>query len=67
MPWDEESAPKHTRKAKTDRERRIWKQVANKVYDQTGDEARAIRAANAALNRKEKRKSREQTKLGRGE
>jgi hypothetical protein len=29
----------------------VWSKVANEVLERTGDEARAIRSANAAVNR----------------
>lgn len=67
MPWTLDAAPKHTRKAKTAREKRLWQKVADKVLAETGDEGRAIRAANAMMNRKEKRKGRQKAKLAGGD
>jgi len=54
MPWRPEDAPRHTRKADTIALCLMWCEVANKVLAETGDEARAIRTANAvvAKNRK---------------
>lgn len=51
MPWEPEDAPRHTHKAVTGRLRRMWAAVANSVLAETGDEGRAIRAANSAVAR----------------
>ncbi len=51
MPWTSDDAPRHTRKADTEHLRRLWAEVANSVLADTGDEARAIRSANAAVAR----------------
>ena len=49
MPWRPDDAPSHNRKADTPHIRRMWSDVANAVLAETGDEGRAIRAANAAV------------------
>jgi hypothetical protein len=50
MPWTPDDGPqRHTRKANTPRKRRQWATVANDVLAKTGDEGRAVRAANAAV------------------
>jgi hypothetical protein len=51
MPWRPEDAPRHTHKADTDALRRMWSEVANKVLAETGDEALAVRTANAVVAR----------------
>jgi len=51
MPWTDDDAPSHTKKATSARLRRLWAEVANKVLEQTGDEGRAIREANAVIAR----------------
>ncbi len=51
MPWLPDDAERHTRKADTPHLRRMWAEVANSVLAETGDEAHAIRAANAAVAR----------------
>jgi hypothetical protein len=51
MPWTPDEAPSHTKKAATDRLRRLWADVANKILAETGDEGRAIREANAVVAR----------------
>lgn len=51
MPWTAEDAPRHTHKAATAALREMWSAVANKVLAETGDEARAVRTANAAVAR----------------
>jgi hypothetical protein len=51
MPWTPEDAPRHTHKAVTPHLCRLWAEVANSVLAETGDEGRAVRAANAAVSR----------------
>lgn len=51
MPWKPKDAPRHTREAKGARKKRVWAEVANEVLRRTGDEGRAVRAANAAVRR----------------
>lgn len=54
MPWKSKDAERHTKKADTPVEQRQWKDVANSVLKRTGDEARAIRSANAVVARRKK-------------
>ncbi len=51
MPWTPEDAPSHTKKATTDKAKRLWAEIANQVLARTGDEGRAIREANAVIAR----------------
>lgn len=51
MPWDSKDATRHTKKANTPSKKRQFAHVANEVLAKTGDEARAIREANAAVKR----------------
>jgi len=55
MPWRPEDAPRHTHKADTPHLRQLWSEVANNVLSETGDEGRAVRAANAAVARQKRR------------
>lgn len=50
MPWSVRDAYSHTKKASTPQAQSKWASVANSVLEQTGDEARAIRTANAAVS-----------------
>lgn len=50
MPWTPEDAERHTHKATTPYLRRLWSKTANAAREKYGD-ARAIRIANAAVNR----------------
>lgn len=57
MPWTARDAQRHTKRAKTKLDQGRWASIANRVLRETGDEARAIRTANAVLaKRKGKRK-----------
>lgn len=49
MPWTDADALRHTKKAKTPRLKAMWSNVANGVLKSTGDEARAVREANGAV------------------
>ena len=49
MPWKPADAAKHMAAAKSHGAQ--WAAVANAVLKETGDEGRAIREANAAVNR----------------
>jgi hypothetical protein len=51
MPWTPEDATSHTKKATTEKAQRLWAEVANKVLQDSGDEGRAIREANAVVAR----------------
>ena len=48
---------RHTHKADADHLQRMWAEVANAVLAETGDEGRAVRAANAAVARARRRRS----------
>ena len=50
MPYGPGDAKRHNKKATTPRLRRAWAEVWNKVHAATGDEARAFREANAAVD-----------------
>ena len=51
MPWTSGDAEKHTHKAGTPELQELWARVANETLERTGDEARAIREANAVVAR----------------
>lgn len=50
MPFSASDAKRHTHRANTSRRRRVWASVANEVLDRTGDDAQAVRQANAAID-----------------
>jgi len=49
VPWDPSDATKKTSRADTAEKRRQWAHVANEELARTGDDARAIRAANSVI------------------
>jgi hypothetical protein len=51
MPWTSNDAERHTHKATTPALQSLWAKVANEALERTGDEARAIREANAVVSR----------------
>jgi hypothetical protein len=53
MPWHSQSdVQRHNKSAgKSRRKGKVWRKVANRVLQQTGDEGRAIREANATADR----------------
>lgn len=59
MPWDDKDASSKTHKANTPAKRRQWSKTANSVLEKTGDDASAIKIANAAVrNHPSKKKAR---------
>lgn len=58
MPWNPGDAARHTKKAKGAGKSRQWSTVANKVLQESGDEGKAIRIANAAVGKKHPRRKR---------
>jgi hypothetical protein len=50
MPWAIEDVDRHKKGLSTD-QKELWVSVANEVLDRTGDEGRAIREANAVVDR----------------
>lgn len=51
MPWSAADAEAHTKKADTPERRALWAKVANETLERTGDDAQAIREANATVAR----------------
>ena len=51
MPWSAADAKAKTHKADTPAKQKTWAAVANRVLEETGDEGRAVRSANAAVAR----------------
>lgn len=47
--WTAADAKKHTHKATSSAKRKLWAEIANQVLEETGDEGRAIREANAVI------------------
>ena len=58
MPWGPSDAGRHTRKARGGSAARQWSHVANSMLSRGYSEGRAIRAANATVKRRHKRRSR---------
>ena len=54
MPWSEADAKRHTKSARSAKAKRQWSIVANSILERTGNEARAIRGANAVVSRKDR-------------
>ena len=50
MPWNPKTAKKHNKKA-TGKKGEQWAATANAVLEKTGDDAKAIRIANAAIKK----------------
>ena len=58
VPWTPSQASKHTKKAKSPRDKRQWRDIANSVLAKTGDDATAIRTANGVIKKRAKGKKR---------
>lgn len=55
MPWTSNDAKSKTKKATTPAKKRQWSSTANAVLKKTGDDAQAIRVANAAVKKRKKK------------
>jgi uncharacterized protein YdaT len=52
MPWNSNDGPaRHTKKANTPAKKKQWADIANKVRNESGDEGKAVRIANAAVKK----------------
>lgn len=51
MPWQPKDAQRHTRKANTPAKQKQWSKVADKVLNDSKDEGKAVRIANAAVKK----------------
>jgi uncharacterized protein YdaT len=49
MPWTAKDAEAKTKHANTPAKQRQWAHISNGILQRTGDEARAIREANAVM------------------
>lgn len=56
MPWKPSDASSKTKKAKTPKEKRQWRDIANETLARTGDDKKAIRTANGVLKKRAKGK-----------
>lgn len=52
MPWTIDDVERH-KKGLSTKGKELWVRVANEVLERTGDEGRAIREANAVVDRAE--------------
>lgn len=52
MPWKPADAQKKNKKADTPAEKKRWAATANAVLKDSGDDAKAIRIANASIKKK---------------
>jgi hypothetical protein len=52
MPWTPQDAGRHNKAAAKGKASRQWSDVANSVLKRTGDDVRAIKAANAVIARR---------------
>lgn len=58
MPWQPEDAARYTHRVSGAKSSRKWAHVANSVRKRGGDEGAAVRAANASVKGRSKRRSR---------
>lgn len=55
MPWKPSDATKHTKNADTAAKQKRWASTANSVLKESGDDAKAIRVANASVKGSKKK------------
>lgn len=56
MPWTAKSARKFTKKARSATAKRQWRAVANSMLRRGKSEGAAVRAANAAVKRRKRKR-----------
>ena len=56
MPWTPKDAKRHTKKADTPKAKEQWSAVANSMLASGKGEGAAVRAANAVVKRRKKKK-----------
>jgi len=54
MPWIASDASEKTHKADTPKLKKLWATVANSELESTGDDARAVKAANSVVAKQHK-------------
>jgi len=55
MPWKSKDATRFTKKAKSPVAKKQFAAVANKVLQESGDEGKAVRIANAAVKKRRRK------------
>lgn len=58
MPWRASEASEFTKKAKSKKAKRQWKDVANSVLKRGGSEGSAVRQANGVIKKRKQRMKR---------
>lgn len=57
MPWEHNEEVKHkTRKARTEKQKRQWREIANSVLEHGGSEGSAIRQASGVIKKRNRGK-----------
>jgi uncharacterized protein YdaT len=51
-PWTEDSAQRHTKKARTPKAKKQWSVVANSMLKRGASEGSAVRAANSVVKKR---------------
>jgi hypothetical protein len=61
MPWTARDVSRHNKGVKSSKRKRQWRDTANSILKRTGDDARAIRGANAVVKKAQSRRARKRT------
>jgi hypothetical protein len=56
MPWSASDAQRHTKKARSHKQKRMWSHVADSMLARGASEGAAIRAANGVVKKRGQRK-----------
>ena len=62
MPWNSSDSTRHTKKARSPKDKRQWSAVANSMLKRGKSEGAATRAANSVIKRKKVRKAKRITR-----
>lgn len=61
MPWTLKESSRFTKKAKSPKRKRQWRDVANSMLERGKSEGAAIRAANGVVKKSQSRRSRKRS------
>lgn len=61
MPWAQSDVSRHNKSVKSPKRKRQWRDVANAILARTGNDARAIRGANAVVRKDQAKRAKKRS------
>lgn len=56
MPWSASDARRHTKKARTPKQKRMWSHIANRLLGEGYSEGEAVRIANGVIKKRNRKR-----------